>query len=110
VATTGGLALTTTVRVVHRVHGHTTHGRALALPAVAAGLAPVDVGLLGVAHLADRGAAAQVDVADLSGRHTQLAYGPSLATSCTLAPAERAIFAPPPGRSSTAWTTVPVGM
>ena len=26
------------------------------------------------------------------------AYGPSLATSWTLAPAERAIFAPPPGR------------
>src|SRR3954451_21253355 len=33
VATTGGLALTTTVRVVHRVHGDTTAGRALALPA-----------------------------------------------------------------------------
>src|SRR3954454_2391419 len=38
------------------------------------------------------------------------ACGPSLATSCTLAPAERAIFAPPPGRSSTAWITVPTGM
>src|SRR5438105_12392815 len=38
------------------------------------------------------------------------AYGPSLATSCTLAPAERAILAPPPGRSSMAWTTVPTGM
>src|ERR671917_230588 len=38
------------------------------------------------------------------------AYGPSLATSCTLEPAERAIFAPPPGRSSMACTTVPVGM
>src|SRR5207302_931447 len=32
VATTGGLALTTTVRVVDRVHGDTADGRALALP------------------------------------------------------------------------------
>src|SRR6476646_290739 len=75
VATTAGLALTTTVRVVDRVHGHTADGRALALPAHAAGLAPVDVGLLGVADLADRGAAAQVDVADLTGRHAQLRVG-----------------------------------
>ena len=27
-----------------------------------------------------------------------------------MAPAERAIFAPPPGRSSIAWITVPTGM
>src|SRR5262249_31975573 len=46
-----------------------------ALPAHAAGLAPVDVGLLGVAHLTDRRAAAQVDVADLARRHTQLGVG-----------------------------------
>src|SRR4051794_33125694 len=72
VTTTGGLPLTTTVRVVHRVHGDTADGRALALPPHAAGLAPVDVGLLGVAHLADRGAAAHVDVADLARRHAQL--------------------------------------
>src|SRR5205085_1150550 len=38
------------------------------------------------------------------------AYGPSFATSWTLAPAERAILAPPPGRSSIACTVVPVGM
>src|SRR6476646_5050589 len=78
VATTGGLALTTTVRVVDRVHGHTTDGRALALPAHAAGLAPVYVRLLGVADLADGGAAAHVDVADLTGRHAQLGVGPVL--------------------------------
>src|SRR6185503_21381253 len=47
-------------------------GRALALPAHAAGLAPVDVRLLGVAHLADGRAAAHVDVADLARRHAQL--------------------------------------
>ena len=72
VATTGGLALATTVRVVDRVHGDTADGRALALPAHAAGLAPVDVRLLGVADLADGGAAAHVDVADLAGGHAQL--------------------------------------
>src|SRR3954447_4144632 len=72
VATTGGLALTTTVRVVDRVHGDTTHRGLAALPAHAAGLAPVDVGVLGVADLADRGAAAHVHVADLARGHPQL--------------------------------------
>src|SRR5215210_1409572 len=43
VTSTGRLALTTTMRVVHRVHDDTADGRALALPAHAAGLAPVDV-------------------------------------------------------------------
>src|SRR4051794_5055299 len=78
VATTGGLALTTTVRVVDRVHGDTADGRALALPAHPAGLAPVDVRLLGVADLADGGPAADVDVADLTGRQTQLGVRPVL--------------------------------
>src|SRR6185312_12324397 len=72
VPATGGLALATTQRVVDGVHGDATHGRALALPAHAAGLPPVDVGLLGVADLAYRGAAADVDVADLTGGHPQL--------------------------------------
>src|SRR3954453_22549561 len=72
VATTGGLALTTTVGVVDRVHGDTSDGRALALPPHAAGLAPVDVRLLGIAHLTDGRAAAHVDVADLPRRHAQL--------------------------------------
>src|SRR5689334_12649840 len=71
VATTGGLAFTTTVRVVDRVHHDTTDGGALALPAHTAGLAPVDVALLGVADLADRGAAADVDEAHLAGGHAQ---------------------------------------
>src|SRR5690242_17225620 len=75
VATTGRLALTTTVRVVDRVHGDTTDGRALALPAHAAGLAPVDVRLLGVADLADRGAAAHVDEAHLARGHAQRGAG-----------------------------------
>src|ERR1051325_6235478 len=71
VATTGGLALTTAVRVVDRVHGHTADGRALALPPHAAGLAPVDVRLVGVADLADGGAAVHVDAADLARGHAQ---------------------------------------
>src|SRR4051794_30302325 len=71
VATTGGLALATTVRVVDGVHDHTADGRALALPTHAAGLAPVDVGLLGIADLADRRAAAHVDEAHLARGHPQ---------------------------------------
>src|SRR5699024_4203001 len=78
VTSTGRLALATTVRVVDRVHDDTTDGGALALPPHAAGLAPVDVRLLGVADLADRGAAAQIDVADLAGGHAQLRVGPVL--------------------------------
>ena len=38
-ASTGGLALTTTVRVIDRVHRHAAYARALAFPAIAAGLA-----------------------------------------------------------------------
>src|SRR5699024_4735690 len=45
---------------------------ALALPPHPAGLAPADVGLLGVAHLADGGAAASIHVPDLPGGHPQL--------------------------------------
>src|SRR6478736_6456763 len=75
VTSTGRLALTTTVRVVDRVHRDTADGRADALPAVAAGLAPVDVRLLGVADLADGRAAARIDVADLAGGQTQLGVG-----------------------------------
>src|SRR4051794_363656 len=71
VTSTRGLALTTTVRVVDRVHRDTTDGRALALPAHPAGLAPVDVRLLAVADLAEGGAAAYVDHPDLAGRHPQ---------------------------------------
>src|SRR5699024_5580659 len=57
VSTTRSAALTTTVGVVHRVHHDTAHVRALALPAHAAGLAPVDVGLFGVTDSAHGGPA-----------------------------------------------------
>src|SRR5688500_16905999 len=78
VATPGRLALTATVRVLDGVHGDPSHGRALALPAHAAGLAPVDVGLLGVADLTDGGPTAQIDVADLARGHPQLRERPVL--------------------------------
>jgi hypothetical protein len=49
-ATTGGAALTTAVRVVDRVHGHAAVVRTLAEPAVATGLADRDVHVVRVRH------------------------------------------------------------
>ena len=71
VTTTGGLALATTVRVVDRVHNHTTHGRAPALPAHTTSLAPTDVDLVSVADLTNSCTAADVHAADFGRRHTQ---------------------------------------
>src|SRR5690242_12258941 len=68
----GGLALAAAHRVVDRVHGHAANGGPAALPPVAARLAELDVALLGVADLADRGAAAHVHPPDLAGRHAEL--------------------------------------
>ena len=59
------------VRVVDGVHHDATDGRADALPAVASGLAPVDVRLLGVADRADGGAAANIDHAHLTRWHAE---------------------------------------
>ena len=73
--TTRGLTLTTTVWVVNRVHHDTADGRANALPALTAGLTPVDVGLFGVSDFTDGGAAAHVDVADFTRRQTKLRVG-----------------------------------
>src|SRR5712671_4035119 len=79
VTAAGGLALAAAVRVVDRVHHDTADGGAPALPPHTAGLTPVDVGLLGVADLADGGAAAHVDATDFAGRHTQGGVGALLA-------------------------------
>src|ERR687893_339334 len=73
VAPAGCLALTATVRVIDRVHHHTANRGSLSLPAHPAGLAPVDVALFGVSDLTDRGATPDIDIANLSGRHPQLA-------------------------------------
>src|SRR4051794_20949268 len=67
VATTRGLALTTTEGVVDRVHGHTTDVRALALPTVPAGLADRDQRGLGVADRSDGGAAVDRHAPHLGG-------------------------------------------
>src|ERR1019366_773542 len=66
------LALAAAKRMVNRVHGHTADRRTTALPPVTAGLAQLDVALLGVAHFAHRGPAGRVDPPDLAGRHPQL--------------------------------------
>src|SRR5271163_2448139 len=71
VATTGGLAFATAVRVIDRVHGHATDRRSLALPAVTPRLTDLDVALLGVADLAHGRAALRADPPDLTGRHAQ---------------------------------------
>src|SRR5581483_8972045 len=92
------------------VHRRAADGRALALPAAAAGLAARDVLMVDVADLADGRAARERHAAHLAGRRRRTACGPSFATSWTPEPAERAIFAPWPGFSSTLCTSVPVGM
>src|ERR1700761_75522 len=71
VTAAGSLALAAAVRVGDRVHGHAAHRRALALPAVAAGLAELDVAVLGVADLADARAALDRHPADFTRRHAQ---------------------------------------
>src|SRR6201986_1134163 len=71
VTTARALALATAMRVVDRVHGNAADGRALALPAVAARLAELDVAVLGVADLADGRAALDGHPADFTGRHAE---------------------------------------
>src|SRR5215472_9900324 len=72
VAAARALALAAAERVVDRVHGHAAHRGPLALPAVAARLAELDVALLGVAHLAHGGPAARVHPPDLARGHPEL--------------------------------------
>src|SRR5690606_10286657 len=63
---TRGTALTTTVRVVDRVHSNTAGVRARAAPARAAGLTVVDVGVVRVRHGTNRSEARAVDDALLT--------------------------------------------
>src|SRR6478672_10751311 len=65
------LALAATVRVVDRVHDGAAHGRALTLPARAAGLAAGLVLVRLVAELPDGRAAGLLHTAHLAGRQTQ---------------------------------------
>src|SRR5579864_3108045 len=57
--------------MVDRVHRRAANGGALALPAVAAGLAPVDVLVVDVADLADGRTAGEEDASHLAGRKAQ---------------------------------------
>src|SRR5262249_9233007 len=60
-----GLALAAAHRVVNRVHRDSAHAGPAALPAAPAGLAELDVALLGVADLADGRPASRVNQPDL---------------------------------------------
>src|SRR3546814_538146 len=70
-AAAGGAAFAAAVRMVDRVHGHAAHRRALAQPAVAAGLAELGVGLIRVGHRPDRGHALRPHHAHLAGAQAQ---------------------------------------
>src|SRR5204863_340202 len=65
------LALAAAVRVVDGVHRGAAHGRALAEPAAAAGLATGDVAVVDVAHLPDGGATGQQHPAHLTRRQPE---------------------------------------
>src|SRR5512146_930407 len=67
-----GLALSSAVRVVDRVHRHAAHRRPHAAPAHAPGLADRFQRVVLVADLADRGTAVDVHLADFPGAQTQL--------------------------------------
>src|SRR6185369_2906983 len=67
-----GTAFTTTVRVIHGVHGDATNRRADALPANRTGLAVLAQAVLFVGDLADGRAAVDVDLANLTRAQANL--------------------------------------
>src|SRR5690606_20380998 len=68
---TGGTTLTTTMRVVDRVHGGTTNGRTDTFPTLGAGFAQRTQAVLGVRDFAQGRAALGQDLAHLAGAQTQ---------------------------------------
>src|ERR1700733_13695945 len=66
-----GLAFTTAVRVIDRVHGHTAVGGTNALPTIASRLADSYVFVVGVAHLAYGRHAGHQYAAGFPGRQLQ---------------------------------------
>src|SRR5215468_3142003 len=66
VASARSLAFTASMRMIHRVHRHAAHRRALAQPPRATGLADRNVLVLDVAHLSDGGHAVDRDDANLA--------------------------------------------
>ena len=65
-------AFATTVRVINRVHGHATNGRADTLPARCTGLAQLAQAVLFVGHFADGRAAFDVNATDFTGAQANL--------------------------------------
>src|SRR5699024_2887980 len=68
--TTVSAAFTTTVRVIHRVHGDTAHRRPATAPARGTGLAERNQGVLMIADIANRGPAMHVHPANLARTQT----------------------------------------
>src|SRR5574343_389899 len=73
--TFAGATFTTTMRVIDRVHGDTTHRRANTTPALSPRLADLAQVVFLVAHFANRGAAFDVHTANLAGAQTNLGIG-----------------------------------
>src|SRR5690606_5721351 len=69
--TAGGAAFTTTMGMVHRVHGHAAHGRTLAEPARTPRLGDDDVLVVGVRHGADAAHAGTMHLALLARGEAQ---------------------------------------
>ena len=69
--TTGATTFTTTERMIDGVHGNATDLRTTAQPAIAAGLAELDILVMNVSDLTDGGATGGQDLADLAGGHAQ---------------------------------------
>src|SRR5699024_1987838 len=72
VTSTGCTTFTTTVWVIHRVHGGTAGLRTNAFPAHTSSFTPGNVDLFGVADFTNGGAATNINVADFAGWETKL--------------------------------------
>ena len=70
-----GLAFTTTVRVIDRVHDHTANGRTNTAPAHRTSFTDLAQAVLFVGDFANRGAAFDVDLANFARPHANLGVG-----------------------------------
>src|SRR5262245_53496210 len=70
--TLAGLAFTTTVRVIHRIHGETAHGGPNAAPAHGSCFTVAAQVVLVITHFADCGAAIDVHLARLTRLQAQI--------------------------------------
>src|ERR1700730_10828893 len=66
-ATRSRLAFTATMRVIDRVHPHTTNSRTNTAPTICTGLADLAQTMFFVPHFTDRGTALDVHAADFAG-------------------------------------------